>query len=197
VNTNPEPEGNPSEVNPILITSAGPVGALTERRPVPVLYLDLDGTVRKGKAELGRFVNTVADVEVFPEAIARMTLWKARGGRVVAVSNQGGIALGIVTRGQVEAAMAETQRQTGHLFDLLQACPHHPLADNPAMARCWCRKPSGGAVAQAAAALAAMCPGEVYPASLGLFVGDMDDDMGCARNAGLDFLDAKVWREGP
>ena len=39
-------------------------------KAVPVLYLDMDGTVRKGKDELGRFVNGPEDVEVFPEATA-------------------------------------------------------------------------------------------------------------------------------
>jgi D-glycero-D-manno-heptose 1,7-bisphosphate phosphatase len=39
-------------------------------KPTPVLYLDLDGTVRKGYDELGRFVNTKEDVEVFPEVPA-------------------------------------------------------------------------------------------------------------------------------
>jgi hypothetical protein len=30
-------------------------------KPTPVLYLDLDGTVRKGYDELGKFVNSAAD----------------------------------------------------------------------------------------------------------------------------------------
>jgi len=41
------------------------VGSVDRR--VPVLYLDLDGTVRHGKTELGRFVNHASDVVVFPE----------------------------------------------------------------------------------------------------------------------------------
>jgi hypothetical protein len=35
----------------------------TGERQVRVLYLDLDGTVRKGSDELGRFVNGPEDVE--------------------------------------------------------------------------------------------------------------------------------------
>ncbi len=35
----------------------------------PLLAVDLDGTVRHGKAELGRFVNGPDDVVVFPEAV--------------------------------------------------------------------------------------------------------------------------------
>lgn len=40
--------------------------------PTPVLWLDLDGTVRHGKDELGHFVNNAADVVVFPEAVQMM-----------------------------------------------------------------------------------------------------------------------------
>lgn len=32
-----------------------------------VLYIDLDGTVRKGFGELGKFVNFASDVEIFPK----------------------------------------------------------------------------------------------------------------------------------
>lgn len=52
-------------------------------KQVPVLFLDLDGTVCHGKTELGRFVNSPEDVVVFPEAVAHMRCWKERGGRIV------------------------------------------------------------------------------------------------------------------
>ena len=39
-------------------------------KAVPVLYLDLDGTVRQGKDDaLGRFVNGPEDGVEFPEAV--------------------------------------------------------------------------------------------------------------------------------
>src|ERR1700722_13863270 len=98
----------------------------SQEKRVPVLYLDMDGTVRQGKDDaLGRFVNGPEDVVVFPEAVARMRAWKAGGGRIAAVSNQGGVALGIVSYEKVAAAMAETQRQCGGLFDLISFCVHH------------------------------------------------------------------------
>ena len=165
-----------------------------EERAVPVLYLDLDGTVRKGKDEFGRFVNGPEDVEVFPEAVERMRLWKRGGGRIAGVSNQGGIALGIVTFDAVAAAMMETQRQCGDLFDRILWCMHHPDAQNPEMARCWCRKPSAGAVVEAAHGLAERYPGEFYPPYMSLFVGDRDEDRECARSAGIDFTWAAEWR---
>lgn len=162
-------------------------------KAVPVLYVDLDGTVRKGKDELGRFVNGPEDVEVFPDAVEMMRRWKAGGGRVIAVSNQGGIALGLVPYAKVAAAMRETYVQSGRLLDKICFCPHHPDASDPEMARCWCRKPSPGLVIEAALEVAAQRR-EYYPPYMGLMVGDRPEDQECARLAGLDFQWAADWR---
>lgn len=178
------------------MTTEQAISKVTGERTVPVLYLDLDGTVRHGKDELGRFVNGPDDVVVFPEAIARMREWRRAGGRIVACSNQGGIALGIVTMKQVREAMVETHRQCGHLFDKVTWCSHHPNAEEPEMAKCWCRKPSPGLVIEAALALSGLHEGEIYPPHLGLFVGDRPEDEECARLAGLRFMWAKDWRGG-
>lgn len=163
-------------------------------KAVPVLYLDIDGTVRKGNDELGRFVNGPEDVAVFPEAVEMMRRWKAGGGRIIGVSNQGGIALGIVTLARVAAAMTETHRQSGRLFDKIAWCSHHPQAANPEMARCWCRKPSPGLVIEASLEVARQ-HGEFYPPYMSLMVGDRPEDEECARLAGLDFQWAAEWRE--
>ena len=168
-------------------------GTYPERR-VPLLALDLDGTVRKGFDDLGRFVNGPDDVAVFPEAVEKMRAWKAKGGRIVAVSNQGGIALGHVTFAAVARAMVETQRQCGYLFDKIAWCQHHPDAKDPEFARCWCRKPAPGLLIESALNLARVT-GEIYPPHLGLFVGDRPEDEACAKIAGFDFMWAKDWRE--
>lgn len=162
---------------------------------VPVLYLDIDGTVRQSVDDpLGRFVNGPDDVRVFPQAVTLMRRWKQRGGRIVAVSNQGGVALGHVSAAQVIAAMAETNRQCDELFDRMVFCVHHPQAINPEMARCWCRKPSPGLVIEGAIALGTLHRDEFYPPYLGLMVGDRPEDEQCAAAAGLDFLWAADWR---
>jgi D-glycero-D-manno-heptose 1,7-bisphosphate phosphatase len=161
---------------------------------VPVLYLDLDGTVRQGKDDaLGRFVNGPEDVVVFPEAAEMMRRWKKAGGRIIGVSNQGGIALGIVTYAKVAAAMRKTQIDSGRLFDKIAFCCHHPKAEHPEMARCWCRKPSPGLVIEGALSVA-QYHGEFYPPYMGLMVGDRPEDEECARLAGLDFQWAADWR---
>lgn len=161
---------------------------------VPVLWLDLDGTVREGKDDaLGKFVNGPEDVRVFPDAVKQMRRWKEQGGRIVGISNQGGIALGYMSLATCTQAMAETQRQCEGLFDKLCWCMHHPSAKEPEMAQCWCRKPSPGMIVEAALDLSAKHD-EIYPPYYGLFVGDRPEDEQCAKLAGLPFLWAADWR---
>ena len=164
---------------------------------IPVLYADLDGTVRQGKDELGRFVNGPDDVVVFPEAVEMMYRWKQAGGLIAAVSNQGGVALGIMPAEDMWAAVNETRTQCQGLIDAVHVCVHHPKADDPADARCWCRKPSAGAIAEAAHALAirqGAMPGEKFPAHLAVMVGDRPEDRQAAEAAGVDFVPAEEWR---
>lgn len=164
-----------------------------EERAIPLLCLDLDGTVRHGLQELGRFVNAPEDVVVFPEAVTMIRRWKDGGGRVIAVSNQGGIALGHTSLGGCARTMWRTHELAGGLFDKIAWCGHHPDAQDPEFQRCWCRKPSPGMIVEAAYDLANRY-GEHYPPYMGLMVGDRPEDQECARLAGLDFQWAKDWR---
>jgi D-glycero-D-manno-heptose 1,7-bisphosphate phosphatase len=169
---------------------------VSEYHGTPVLYLDLDGTVREGKDDpLGKFVNGPEDVRVFPAAVERMQEWRETGGRIIGITNQGGVALGYMTQEVCLAAVDETAKQTGHLFDFIMVCIHHPDASNPAMGRCWCRKPRAGLIFEGAADLAREYPGEFYPPALGLFVGDRPEDRKAARAANLDFMWALDWRQ--
>lgn len=164
-------------------------------RATPLLALDLDGTVRQGRDDpAGRFVNGPDDVFVFPEAVTLMRRWREAGGRIIGVSNQGGIALGIVSMGDVAAAMWETNRQAKSLFDKISFCCHHPQAKDPEMGRCWCRKPSPGLIVESVLDLAALHPDEFYPPYIGLMVGDRPEDEQCAALAGLPFMWAAAWR---
>jgi D-glycero-D-manno-heptose 1,7-bisphosphate phosphatase len=162
-------------------------------KAAPLLALDLDGTVRHGRDELGHFVNRPEDVIIFPEAIEMMRRWKKGGGRIIAVSNQDGIALGHMSPEINAAAMLLTHELTDQLFDKICWCSHHPSAKHPEMARCWCRKPSPGLIIEGALDIARKF-NEYYPPYMGLMVGDRDEDQECARLAGFDFMWAHEWR---
>lgn len=164
-----------------------------QSRATPVLYLDLDDTVRKGKDTLGRFVNKAEDVEVFPEVPGILAEYKRRGWRIIAISNQGGVALGILSMEDCARAMLETQRQCNDLFDKIVFCTHHPDAPDPEYAICWCRKPRIGLITEASNGLA-QTHNEYYPPHLALMVGDRIEDQECASNAGIAFMWAELWR---
>ncbi len=162
---------------------------------IALLILDIDGTVRQGKNdELGRFVNTVADVKVFPTAVMRMRAWKADGGRIIGVSNQGGIGAGLVEAPAVASAMLETERQCVDqlgrpLFDEVAYCPHHPESGD-----CWCRKPLPGLVYDLIGRLEIVHRDEHYPRSQAVLVGDRQDDVDLAAVLDVTFQWAEDWR---
>jgi D-glycero-D-manno-heptose 1,7-bisphosphate phosphatase len=166
------------------------------RRATGVLFLDLDGTVRHGRAELGRFVNSPDDVVLFPEALDRMREWRDNGGRIVGVSNQGGIALGYLNGGVCYAAMERTQDLAEDLFDVIMWCEHHPSATDPEMAACFGRKPAPGLLFEGLARLNEAYLDEFYPPAMALMVGDRPEDEECARRAGIEFRRADHWRNG-
>jgi D-glycero-D-manno-heptose 1,7-bisphosphate phosphatase len=166
---------------------------MPDDKRVPLLFLDLDGTVRHGKDEPGRFVNGPDDVAVFPEAVEMMHRWKAGGGRIIGVSNQGGVALGHLSTRDCLDAMQRTQVLCDYLFDKIAWCQHHPAASNPEWARCWCRKPAPGLLIESAVRLAER-GGEMYPPHMALMVGDRLEDQQAAAAANVDFTWAAEWR---
>src|SRR6516164_7531955 len=96
----------------------------------PVLFVDLDDTIRKGpKALGGKFVNGPGDVDVFDGVREILQSYKDNKWKIVSISNQGGVALGLVSASEVNRAMVETSRQCNNLFDGMLWCPHHPKAE--------------------------------------------------------------------
>lgn len=160
---------------------------------VPVLFLDLDGTVRHGYDELGRWVNGPEDVRVFDGVPELLRRYKEAGWRIAAVTNQGGVALGHLTRDQLYDALTETYLQCGRAIDVTEFCPHHPDGGEPS---CWCRKPRPGLIYQALRHLGMWHEDEAYLPHLSLMVGDREEDRQCAAAAGVPFMDAADWRTG-
>lgn len=109
-------------------------------------------------------------VRPMPGALDAVAAVRAAGVRIGVVSNQSGIARGIVTRQQVDAVNARVDALFGG-FDTWQICPHGP--DDG----CACRKPAPGMVLTAAAALG------VDPRDV-VVIGDISADVGAAHAAG-------------
>ncbi|MGL5816894.1 MAG: HAD-IIIA family hydrolase [Phycicoccus sp.] len=109
-------------------------------------------------------------VRAVPGAGAAVADARRHGLRIGVVSNQSGVARGILTTDQVDAVNRRVDAELGP-FDTWQVCPHGP-ADG-----CACRKPAPGMV-EAAAHRLGVRPEEC------VVVGDIGADVLAARAAG-------------
>jgi HAD superfamily hydrolase (TIGR01662 family) len=136
------------------------------RGPPDLVLFDRDGTLVHDFPYNGD-PDWVRPVDGARAALDRL---RARGVRVGVVSNQSGVARGIITREQVDACMQRLAELLGP-FDTVQVCPHGP--DDG----CTCRKPAPGMVKTACAEL------DVDPARC-VVVGDIGADVEAAAAAG-------------
>ena len=116
----------------------------------PAVLLDRDGTLN---VDVG-YLHRLEDLELFPWTADALRLLKRAGYRLVVVTNQSGIAQGLVEPGFTERAHAEMNRRlapAGAALDALYYCPHHPRGSVAALAiDCRCRKPGPGMAEDAA-----------------------------------------------
>ena len=99
----------------------------------PAVFLDRDGTLIDDKGFLG----DPAGVELLPTVVDALKLLAAHAYATIVISNQSGIARGLLDDAQVRSVNAEIVRQLAGddvAIDGWYWCPHH---DNG----CDCRKP--------------------------------------------------------
>ena len=116
----------------------------------PAVFLDRDGTLN---VDVG-YLHAIDQLELFPWTADALRLLKRAGYLLVVVSNQAGIAQGMIAPGFVEQAHAEMLRrvrEAGGDLDALYFCPHHPRGAIKELATdCRCRKPLPGMIDDAA-----------------------------------------------
>ncbi len=138
------------------------------------IFIDRDGTINVDKDCLTD-PNQIEFIDHSPEAIA---IANGLGLKVVVISNQSGVARGLMTVDQVEsvnAHLVSMLRERGALVDAIYYCPHHP--DYGQKIRCTCRKPDIGMLLRAK---------EEFDVDLSssFLVGDKWSDIKCGQNAG-------------
>jgi len=137
-----------------------------ERRAIEAVLCDRDGTLVRDVPYNG----DPALVEPLPGVAAGLGRLRAADLRLAVVSNQSGVARGLLTHAEVEGVTARLAELLGP-FDAVLWCPHGP--DDG----CACRKPAPGMIRAAAAA----CRVAVERC---VVVGDIGADVGAAQAAG-------------
>ena len=133
-----------------------------------VAFLDRDGTINV-PAPPHEYVRTLDEFEYLPGAAEAVCALKAAGWRVFVVTNQRGVARGIVRQRDLDAIHWKLEEDLG--VDGVYACVHGTEA------ACGCRKPAPGLLLQAA---------HDHGFSIGdaVLVGDADSDVEAGRRAG-------------
>jgi len=110
------------------------------------IFLDRDGVINR-KAPEGSYVARVSDVEVLPSSLEAIAKLCANGWLVFVVTNQRGIARGIVSEEAVEEIhrwLSDQVTNSGGRIMQVYYCPHD-YSD-----LCNCRKPKPGMLLRAA-----------------------------------------------
>jgi D-glycero-D-manno-heptose 1,7-bisphosphate phosphatase len=157
-------------------------------RDLNTVFLDRDGVLNEKMPE-GRYVTGWHEFHLLPgvpEAIARLN---RAGLRVVVVSNQRGIALGLYTAADVENMHASLQnllKTRGAHIDAFYFCPHDKQ-------ECNCRKPLPGLFEQAAAQFPDLA------AETSVMIGDSLSDIEFGHRLGMKtvFIEAAPGRQKP
>jgi D-glycero-D-manno-heptose 1,7-bisphosphate phosphatase len=139
----------------------------------PAAFVDRDGVLNL-RPGLG-YVTRPEELRVLPHAAAGLRALREAGYVIVVVSNQRGIARGLMTEAdlqRVNAKLVDELARDGATIDRLEHCPHDEAA------ACACRKPRPGMLLRAAEALG-------LDLGRSLLVGDDPRDLEAAAAAGV------------
>lgn len=110
------------------------------------IFLDRDGTLN---TDVG-YLHRLEDLELYPWTTDAVRLLKRAGYTLVIVTNQSGIAHGLIDPGFITICHDEMRRRLqlgGADLDALYYCPHHPRGIVEGLnVDCRCRKPSPGMI---------------------------------------------------
>jgi D,D-heptose 1,7-bisphosphate phosphatase len=140
------------------------------------IFLDRDGTINEDPGYLG----DPDKLKVFPEAGKALSELKNNlHFKLIVISNQSGIARGLITKEDVELInlkINDVLAADKVSIDAFYYCPHHP--DFSSEEECSCRKPSPQLIFRAS---------KEHNINLvkSYFIGDTISDIQCGLNAGL------------
>jgi D-glycero-D-manno-heptose 1,7-bisphosphate phosphatase len=143
-------------------------------------FLDRDGTVTKSVAY---YITKPSQVELEDGAAEAVRLLRAKGYRIVIITNQAGVAKGILSEKDlagIHAVMrSRLAAQEAHV-DGIYYCPHHPegFIESYTM-DCDCRKPKPGLLVRAAEEMG-------LDLAASVMIGDTERDVVAGKAAGCE-----------
>ncbi|MCI0531702.1 MAG: HAD family hydrolase [candidate division Zixibacteria bacterium] len=145
--------------------------------PTKAVFLDRDGTVIQERGHIGR----IRQVKFIRGSATALRSLQELGFRIIVVSNQSGVARGIITDKQVKTVnrfMRSELRKKRVKIDRVFYCPHHPRHGvNRYVRACKCRKPLTGMIDTA-------CKSYGISLKNSYVVGDKIADVLLGKNAG-------------
>lgn len=142
------------------------------------IFLDRDGTLNPDPG----YISDPDDFNLFPGVAAALAKLQRAGYLLIVITNQSGIARGLISLAQLNAVHAKMQKQlneSGAKIDAIYHCPHHP--DFPpvdGVADCNCRKPRPGLIERA------LRDHQIDPAG-SYMIGDRSSDIKIALATGV------------
>jgi histidinol-phosphate phosphatase family protein len=139
----------------------------------PAAFLDRDGVLNHRIVD--GYVTCPEELQVLPHAAEAIRVLRERGYAIVVVTNQRGIARGLMTDADLErvhTALRERLAAQGAELDAIYRCPH---GDQDG---CTCRKPAPGMLLAAAEELD-------LDLSRSVLVGDSETDIAAGQAAGV------------
>lgn len=142
-----------------------------QRKRAPVLFLDRDGTLMRDTG----YISDPEKLELLPGVATGLLRFQKAGYRLVVVTNQSGVARGLIRMSDVERVNARLTAELealGIWLDAILVCPHGP--DDG----CLCRKPETALLEQ-------WLGGRAIDRDRSWLVGDKVADIEAGRRLGL------------
>jgi D-glycero-D-manno-heptose 1,7-bisphosphate phosphatase len=140
------------------------------------VFVDRDGTIMRD----ADYCSDPKQVKIFPGVPEALKRLKAKGFKLIIITNQSGIGRGLFTLEQYRAVEAEVLRQLGNgLIDASYFCPDAPGQ------QCNCRKPATGMIVAAARE-------HQLSLSRSFLIGDKETDVECGHNARVRAIRVKT-----
>lgn len=134
------------------------------------VFLDRDGVINRNPPD-GEYVKEAAELSMLPDVDKAVSKLKQMGYKIIVITNQRGVARGLVTEDNLSAIHKEIQIKLNDSIDAFYFCPHD-------LNLCDCRKPLPGLILNASRDL---------DIDLGLswLIGDRESDRQAGIAAGI------------